>query len=149
MPTTKTVNILLVDDDEVDVEAIKRAFRRQKIANPVYHALDGAVALEMLRGTPDSEPIPEPRMILLDLNMPRMGGLEFLEELRQDEKLKSNVVIVLTTSNDDRDKTAAYEKQIAGYVIKDSVGDDFVKLIEMLDAYWRIVELPVIDSRKV
>ena len=92
------VNILLVEDDEVDVMAVKRALKTLKIANPFFRAADGIEALEMLRGTGGKKQLPSPYIVLLDLNMPRMDGLEFLDELRQDPALHRSVVFVMTTS---------------------------------------------------
>ncbi|WP_425397224.1 response regulator [Aeoliella sp.] len=135
---TKTVHILLVEDDDVDTEGIRRAFQRARIVNPLTRVIDGIEALEVLR----SSDISRPYLILLDLNLPRMNGIEFLEELRADDQLHDSVVFVLTTSDDDRDKVAAYEKQIAGYMVKARAGEDFMKLIGLLDHYWRVVELP-------
>ena len=142
----QTVNILLVDDDDIDVEAVQRSFRKAKIANPIQVAADGLVALDILRGNNGHSPIPRPYMILLDLNMPRMNGIEFLEEVRQNPDIKDSVIFVLTTSNDDRDKVAAYEKNVAGYLVKSNAGTDFVNLIEFLEHYWRYIELPPIKD---
>lgn len=142
MDTVNSVNLLLVEDDEVEAEAIERAFRKAKIANPITQAGDGIEALEILRGQNGKTPIPRPYLILLDLNMPRMNGIEFLHELRQDEELKDSIVFVLTTSNADRDKLQAYSEHIAGYIVKGNVGDDFVELTDMLKLYWRLVEFP-------
>ena len=137
-----TVNILLVEDDEVDVMAIKRAFRELKIANPLFEARDGVEALEMLRGTAGREPIMHPLLILLDLNMPRMGGLEFLDELRKDPDLHRSMVFVMTTSAAEEDRVRAYNHNIAGYVLKHSPGRTFMDAIAMLEHYWRVVEFP-------
>lgn len=140
--TPSTVTIMLVEDDQIDAEAIQRAFRRARIANPIVVLSDGLAALDCLRGRGEFPPPPNPYLILLDLNMPRMNGIEFLEEIRADEDLQGNVVFVLTTSDDDRDKLAAYEQHVAGYMVKSNAGDDFMRLIGMLDHYWRVVELP-------
>lgn len=145
----KTVTILLVEDDKLDVKAIRKALTAARIANPLYVANDGIEALELLRGEAvdaAGKPIPavpQPYLILLDLNLPRMNGLEFLEELRSDPSLRASIVFVLTTSDDDRDIIEAYDKFIAGYMVKAKAGDDFVELISMLDHYWRIVEFPI------
>ena len=139
--TDNDVNILLVEDHAIDAEAIERAFRDARIANPIYVARDGVEALAALRGD-GAKPIPRPYLILLDLNMPRMNGIEFLRELREDEQLKSSIVFVLTSSDDDRDKSAAYKRQIAGYMVKSRAGEDFMDLIKLLDHYWRVIEFP-------
>ena len=141
-PNDKTLTILLVEDDDLDAEAVRRAFKRQRIANPIVVVQDGIAALNKLRGTDGVEPISRPFLILLDLNMPRMNGIEFLQQLRQDENLHDSVVFVLTTSDADRDKVAAYEQHIAGYMVKSHVGEQFVSLVNMVDHYWRYVEFP-------
>ena len=140
--TKAKVNILLVEDDEVDVHAVKRGFQRQKISNPVYLASDGVEALEVLRGEGGREKIPRPYLILLDLKMPRMTGIQFLEVIRQDEALRDSIVLVLTTSDDDRDKTAAYRQNVAGYLLKQEVGEDFMNAIRMLDLFTISVQFP-------
>jgi CheY-like chemotaxis protein len=138
----EATHILLVEDDEVDAEAIVRSFRKEKIANPIWIACDGLEALQFLRGEAGRTRIPNPYLILLDINMPRMNGLEFLYALRRDPELKSSIVFVLTTSNRDEDKLAAYDEQIAGYVLKQRAGENFINLVNMLDSFWRIVEFP-------
>lgn len=135
--------ILLVDDDEVDAEAVFRSFARHKISNPIVHAVDGIEALAILRGEQRSNPLPRPYIILLDINMPRMNGLEFLKTIRQDPTLKQSIVFMLTTSNREEDKLAAYKKQVAGYILKEKAGRDFLAAIQLLDCYQLVVELPV------
>jgi CheY-like chemotaxis protein len=137
-----TVHVLLVEDDEVEAEAIQRAFRKHRIANPITVAPDGVEALKILRGEGGDSDVSQPFIILLDINMPRMGGLEFLANLRQDAILKRSIVFVLTTSDREEDKVAAYNGQVAGYLLKTRVGEEFLGLIEMLDVYWRVVEFP-------
>jgi len=138
----RDVNILLVDDDRVDVMAIKAALEDSKIANPVYVAHDGVRALEMLRGEGNGEKVRYPFLILLDLNMPRMNGIEFLKAIRADDELQDSIVFVLTTSNDDRDKVAAYKHNIAGYLVKSHVGQDFIDLIRLLKDFKIAVQFP-------
>ena len=135
-------NLLLVEDDELDVIAIKRALRKANIGNPLFHASDGVEALAMLRGE-SGPPIARPYMILLDLNMPRMDGIEFLAEIRSDPDLKDSIVFMLTTSNDAKDISRAYENMVAGYMVKSKAGEDFLNLVRMLDHYWHIIEFPV------
>ncbi len=135
----KLLNILLVEDDEVDVMNVRRAFKRNNISNPLWVAGNGVEALEMLR----SGAIPaERRLILLDLNMPKMNGIEFLRALRADPDLVSTSVVVLTTSNDDRDKVGAFNLNVAGYLLKPVTFLSFVELMAALNKYWRLVELP-------
>lgn len=134
------VTILLVDDDDVDAMGVERALKRLKIANPVVRARDGVEGLELLR---HESAVKRPYIVLLDINMPRMNGLEMLAELRADSQLSRAVVFVLTTSKSDEDKVAAYQQHIAGYIVKNQVGDGFLRVMEMLDHYWRVVELPI------
>jgi len=135
----REVSILLVDDDIVDAEAITRAVRREKILNNIVHVSNGLEAIDALR---DSTIIGRPRFVLLDLNMPRMNGIEFLKYIREDSELRQEIVFVLTTSDLDEDKVAAYGSNVAGYILKDKVGEDFEKLLGLIDSFWRIVEFP-------
>lgn len=136
------LHILLVDDDEVDVMNVQRAFKRNNILNPLSVASDGIEALEMLRGQ-GPNPLPAvKRLILLDLNMPRMSGLEFLRELRDDAALRPLSVVVLTTSDDERDKVEAYNLNVAGYILKPVTFTAFVEAMATLNKYWSINELP-------
>ncbi|QNN23419.1 response regulator [Planctomycetales bacterium ZRK34] len=137
----RLVNILIVDDDEVDVLAVRRAFTKMKIANPIHVAPDGLEALRKLRGE-GCEPMPRPYLIMLDLNMPRMSGIEFLDALRADPEHGHAVVFVLTSSRDEYQKIQAYDHHVAGYVVKSHMSDDFCKLASMLGMYWQLVELP-------
>lgn len=139
----RAINILLVEDDEVDVMNIRRAFKRINITNPLFVAANGLEALDMLRGTSDQLTIPSRRrLVLLDLNMPRMGGIEFLHELRADAALKSTPVIVLTTSNQDRDRVEAYNLNVAGYLLKPVTFVNFAEVMATLNSYWTLCELP-------
>ena len=136
---TRELHILLVDDDEVDVMNVQRAFARNRITNPLYVAGNGEEALVMLR----NGSIPgERRLVLLDLNMPRMNGIEFLRELRGDPALRSTSVVVLTTSNEERDKIDAYELNVAGYLVKPVTFVNFVDVMATLNKYWTLVEMP-------
>jgi CheY-like chemotaxis protein len=137
-----TVNLLLVDDDEVDVQGLKRAFTKSRIANPITVARDGLEALEVLRGENGHAKMPKPHLILLDLNMPRMNGLEFLEAIRADEELKTAVVFMITTSKAEEDKARAYGHNVAGYIVKKDPANTFLQAVSMLEHYWKIVEFP-------
>ncbi|MEK0178360.1 MAG: response regulator [Oscillatoriales cyanobacterium] len=140
----KKINILLVEDDEVDVMNVRRAFKKNNIPNPLYIAGNGLEALAILRGQAKIDPVmPQARrLILLDLNMPRMNGIEFLRELRLDTKLRSIPVIVLTTSNEDRDKVEAYNLNVAGYILKPVTFSNFVDVMSTLNKYWMLNEIP-------
>ena len=138
----RSVHLLLVEDDEIDAEAVQRAFKRERILNPVTVVSDGIEALEALRGENGRDPVPRPYVVLLDLNMPRMSGLEFLEAVRSDPDLRRSVVFVLTTSESDEDKVAAYDQFVAGYILKSRAGEDFLEVIKLLQSYWRVVEFP-------
>ena len=135
----KVLNILLVEDDQVDVMNVKRAFDRNRITNPLYVAGDGLEGLRMLRS---GEVPAERRLVLLDLNMPKMNGIEFLRELRSDPSLQLTPVVVLTTSNDERDKIEAYNLNVAGYLLKPVTFINFVEVMAALNKYWTLVELP-------
>jgi CheY-like chemotaxis protein len=139
VPVSQLLNVLLVEDDEVDVMNVKRAFEKNHIMNPLYLATNGIEALELLRGNdiPASR-----RLVLLDLNMPRMNGIEFLQELRKDPELASTTVVVLTTSNDERDKVEAYSLNVAGYILKPVTFDNFCEAMVALNKYWSLVEFP-------
>jgi len=136
------VTLLVVEDDDLDAMAIKRTFKKLKLANPLVRAKDGVDALEYLRGENGKDKIGKPYMVLLDLNMPRMNGIELLQALRIDDELKDSVVFVLTTSATDKDKVAAYDNNVAGYIVKSDIESSFLEVIELLDCYWKIVALP-------
>ena len=133
------LNILLVEDDEVDVMNVRRAFERNNVSNPLYVAGNGLEALEMLR---DGTVPRERRLILLDLNMPKMNGIEFLQALRADPELAAAPVVVLTTSNDDQDKIDAYNLNVAGYLLKPVTFSNFCERMTTLNKYWTLVEMP-------
>jgi CheY-like chemotaxis protein len=138
MSDPQLLNILLVEDDEVDVMNVRRAFQKSHIMNPLFVAGDGVEALEKLRGGE----IPRGRrLVLLDLNMPRMNGIELLRELRSDSELQATPVVVLTTSNDDRDKIEAYNLNVAGYLVKPVTFSNFCEVMVALNKYWSLVEM--------
>ena len=130
--------ILLAEDDDVDAMTVKRAFKDLQVANKLVRAADGEQMLEYLR-TENSE---EPCLILLDLNMPKMNGIEFLKVAKADEALKRIPVIVLTTSSDERDVVESFELGAAGYMVKSVDYEKFVDVISTIDQYWTLSELP-------
>jgi CheY-like chemotaxis protein len=137
----KSISILLVEDDEVDVVNLKRAFKKNKIMDTLHVAGNGVEALQMLRGEGGYEQV-QVKLVLLDINMPKMNGLEFLRELRKDSKLKKTPVIMITTSNDENDKLAAYKLNVAGYILKPVSFEKFIEVVASMKAYWELIELP-------
>lgn len=139
----KAPAILHIEDDHVDKMVIERVIRRLNVSSHLYHAQNGEDALSMLRGQNGyAIPDPMPRVILLDINMPKMNGFEFLKELRADEKLKAISIYILTTSNDENDKTEAYSYNVAGYILKPVDLASFENTFKILSDYWRICEWP-------
>ena len=139
MPSNQEVNILVVEDDSIDVKALLTAFKKLKIANPVTVAKDGIEGWEALQD------IPRPYLIILDINMPRMNGIEFLEKIRASESFRDSIVFILTTSTDDKDKFDAYNLNAAGYMLKSDMGMSFIRAIEMVEQYWKVIEFPGTD----
>lgn len=142
MSEKKLVNILVAEDDEVDVMNIKRAFKKNNMKNPVFYAKNGLEAWKMLKGEDGQEQVvPTPKVALLDINMPKMNGLELLEKIRADKDLKSLSVFMLTTSDDDTDKWKAHNLNVAGYIIKPVNFEKFVQAVSTLNKYWELTEL--------
>ncbi|OAN80185.1 two-component system response regulator [Jannaschia sp. EhC01] len=137
---TRPLNILLIEDDDGDAMSVERAFAKARVANPITRAYDGLDALELLRSE-DRRGLCSPFIILLDVNMPRMNGHEFLKELRSDPDLRHLVVFMLSTSRHDQDIKAAYSQHVAGYIVKQTAGEDFLNMASTFDAYWKMVEL--------
>lgn len=135
------VNILLVEDDNIDAKAFLRAMNKLRISNPVTVARDGVEGWELLKGRGGTR-IPRPNLVILDINMPRMNGLELLRKLRGDPELHNLIVFVLTTSNDEQDKFEAYDLNVAGYMLKSDIGGSFMGAVSLVDQYWRVVEFP-------
>jgi len=130
--------LLLVEDDQVDVMTVKRALKEIHVTNPVVNLENGEEALKYLRD-PDS---PKPCIILLDLNMPIMNGIEFLQVVKQDAQLRRIPVVVLTTSEEQQDKINSFNLGVAGYMAKPVDYRQFVDVMRTIDAYWTISELP-------
>jgi CheY-like chemotaxis protein len=130
--------ILVVEDDQVDFMTIARAMKEIHVTNPLVHVENGEPALEYLR-----DPLnPKPSIVLLDLNMPVMNGIEFLHIIKQDPDLKRIPVIVLTTSEEQQDKLNSFNLGVAGYMAKPVDYKQFVNVIRSIDLYWTISELP-------
>ena len=139
---TSITNILLIEDDAVDVMNVKRSFKKANIKNPLFIAGNGVEGLAVLRGEAEVQMPKSRRLILLDLNMPKMGGIEFLTELRADENLKPTPVIVLTTSDQERDRIEAYNLNVAGYILKPVTFVNFAEVMATLNHYWTLCEMP-------
>ena len=131
--------ILLVEDDEVGIMTTKRALKIIKSSNPLNVARNGEEALKFLQNSNNTKP----GIILLDINMPRMNGLEFLKIIKQDIELKRIPVIILTTSQENFDKYESFGHGIAGYLVKPISFDDFIEMIKAVKSYWTLSEQPV------
>lgn len=132
----KEFNILLVEDDDLDAKSVQRSLKKLNVANPFYRCKNGEEGLKWLQENPDKAPL----VILLDLNMPRMGGLEFLEKIRGDGK--NMPVVVLTTSDDEFDIHESYKQFVSGYILKPVTSDKFLETMAAIGKYWSLCELP-------
>ncbi|NOW44490.1 CheY-like chemotaxis protein [Novosphingobium sp. SG751A] len=139
---TEIVNILVVDDDDVTAETVRRSLSKVGSNFRVVEAVDGREGLDILKGCSDKR-LSRPYITLLDLNMPRMNGFEFLEAVRSDPTLASSVIFVLSTSDSDADRTRAYKDQVAGYMLKSAIGPQMVRLTALLHDYAQSVRLPL------
>ena len=129
--------ILLIEDDRVDIMTVQRALKKNAISNPLNVARTGLEALNMLRGEEGHEKMaPAPALILLDLNLPKMSGIEFLHELRGDPELKDLRIIVLTSSNEPKDRAAAFEYDVDDYIVKPHSFDEFTRAMATILALW-------------
>ena len=132
----RAVTILVVEDNELDVEKLTRCLRKLRIRNPVIRARNGLEALHVLRGTGDKPQLQEPYVILLDLNMPRMNGIEFLREVRSDALLRTAPVVVLSTSDHSKDMQAAHRLGIVSYLVKPLEIDTLIDTLQPLEFHW-------------
>jgi len=130
--------ILLVEDDDVDVMTVQRAFKDLKITNQLVNTANGEEALEYLKDESNKKPC----VILLDLNMPKMNGIEFLKIVKADEALKKIPVVVLTTSSQQQDIVESFKLSAAGYIVKSVDYAKFAKAISAINLYWTLSELP-------
>ena len=132
--------ILLVEDDWVDVKAIRRAFEELKIRNKLVHVTNGEEALNYLRNGHNKKPC----VVLLDLNMPKMDGIGFLQAVKPDKNLKQIPVVVLTVSSQEQDVVESFNLGVAGYITKPANYEGFVEKLKTFQLYWSLSELPVI-----
>jgi len=138
----RTVSILLVEDDKIDQKSLQRSFKKLRISNPLEIANDGVEAWDILTRAEGAAVLKRPYMVILDINMPRMNGIELLRKIRAHETLKDTIVFVLTTSNDERDKFEAFDCNVAGYMLKTDMDNSFMEAVELIENYWRVVEFP-------
>ena len=143
MAAKKPITILHVEDDEMDVMSLQRSFRKARIANEIVNASNGEDALDILRGTNGRDMLAPPYVLLIDINMPRMNGIELLREIRADHGLRHIVAFVLTTSDHEADILTAYDQNVAGYLLKRDAGTQFLRAVSMLENFWNLVEFPV------
>ena len=136
------MNILLVEDNDLDVEILKRGLRKVKSDGTLLRVRDGAEALDLLTNPTRTPPLPEPFLILLDINMPRMNGHEFLAALRQTKTIAKARVLVFTTSENPLDIETAYEKHACGYIVKPSGSQDLQSVLKTLNQFWQTCESP-------
>lgn len=131
-------SILLVEDDDLDAKTVKRALTELHVANPLVRVTNGEEALAWLQDPVNSTP----GLILLDLNMPVMNGIEFLRAAKTHEKLRRIPVVVLTTSSLEADKVASFDLSVAGYLVKPVDYPQFVEVVRTINLYWTLSELP-------
>jgi CheY-like chemotaxis protein len=138
------ISILLVEDDDVDAENVIRAFKKNRITNPLHITVNGEDALAFLRNQgkyENKKSFPRPGIILLDLNMPVMNGIEFLKIAKADKHLKNIPIVVLTTSREENDRVESFNLSVAGYIIKPVDFNKFVEVVKAFDVYWTLSEL--------
>ena len=136
--------ILLVEDDKIDAKNVLRAFKENNISNPIYLTTNGEEALKYLRNDGeygDPRDAPRPSLILLDINMPIMNGIEFLKVVKQDPSLRTIPVVMLTTSQEESDRVESYQLGVAGFIVKPVDFYSFVDAVRVIDLYWTLSEL--------
>lgn len=142
----RNLSILHIEDDEIDRRKVARAFARMGIKMPLFSVSDGQEALEFLNSKDGESILKGPLLILLDLNMPRVSGIEFLNRIRKEPGLKRAIVLVFTTSNDESDKMKAYDHNVAGYMLKSEDSAHFDEMIRIIKDYISSVQFPPLGS---
>jgi CheY-like chemotaxis protein len=142
MVIEQPMSILLVEDDQVDQMIVKRSFIDNKILNPLFCANNGEEALAMLKGYGMEKLFPFPKIMLCDLNMPRLGGLDLIKEIRNDQDLKNMMIFILATSNSEHEITEAALQNVAGYIVKPVTFESFRNAIKTLNTFWTLCEFP-------
>ncbi len=141
MALERLSKILLVEDDEIDIKNVKRAFKKNNMQNPIEVAHNGEEALDILTGN-NGNTAYMPDVVLLDINMPRMNGIEFLQYIRNVDTLKHLHVFIMTSSESDENILEAYNLNVAGYIVKPLSFDRFMEAMATLDAYWKLTIKP-------
>ncbi len=136
------VSILVVEDDELDLMTLQRALGKVGLDLPIFVAKDGVEALQMISEDDGHDGLEPPFLIILDLNMPRMNGFEFLEELRAHNAVNRTPVFVMTTSASENDRNKAYDYQVAGYILKRRYGEELFEAVRMIEKYTQVNEFP-------
>ncbi len=143
--TAKPFVVLMAEDDEHDIIATRRAWKKNNIANPLYIVEDGAQCLDYLyrRGRyANPETAPSPGLLLLDINMPKMNGLDVLKEVRNDPGFAFLPIVILTTSKDEKDRFESYKLGVNAYIVKPVGFDNFSEAVKRINLFWQLVELP-------
>ena len=136
------MSILLVEDNDLDAAILKRSMKKLDLSNSLIRARDGLEALELLKSHLATKTLPQPFVILLDINMPRMNGHEFLAELRATDALKASQVYVFTTSDSKKDINLAYKNNANGYIVKPDSTSELTDILRALQEFWSICEVP-------
>lgn len=140
--TTAPVKLLLIEDNDIDQEIVRRAFRSADIPCELLVARDGGEAIDIMLGDSGNEPLGRPYLVMLDLDMPGVDGLEFLSEIRADPILRRTVIFILTGAIRDQDRDRCYDHCVAGVLLKDRLSSDPIPLVSMLNDYWTLVDFP-------
>lgn len=140
---TKQIHLLHVEDDSVDRMVVERVLKKMEVVATIHHAANGEEALDKLRGANGEEKLhPFPQVVLLDINMPKMNGIEFLKELRKDEQLRYLSVYMVTTSSDIQDIEDSYLYNVAGYILKPVDITQFDSTFRLITDFWKLCEFP-------
>jgi len=143
MPNTEPIKILMVEDNPGDARLAEEALKDSKINNSLYHVEDGVEAMQFLRRQAEYSDAPQPDLVLLDLNLPRKDGREVLAEIKEDPKLKLVPVVVMTTSEAERDLVKSYDLHANAYVVKPIDLERFIEVVQSIEVFWfTIVKLP-------
>jgi len=137
--TEQQVDILLVEDNPQDAEMTIRALKKHNLANSVHHAKDGAEALDYLFGRPNTGSRPQPKVVLLDLKLPKVDGLEVLQKIKSDPATRTIPVVVLTSSKEERDMVESYRLGVNSFITKSVEFDKFMEAVQQLGLYWLLL----------